>query len=709
MRKKAEKNPAHIIKRLHTLANNLWWSWNPRAQLIFEELSPLTWENTNHNPVAVLAQVSENELRARLGDSDFLSRLIPVLHSFEIYIEKKGGSSLVPGKKHLRPVAYFCAEFGIHECLPFYSGGLGVLAGDHAKSAGDRGIPFVGIGLFYRQGYFQQHVDPNGMQQESYPTTNPAAIPVELVKENDGKPLLCNVTIGNSVVHFQGWRVNVGRAVIYLLDTDVPENEEHFRGLTALAYGGDMNMRIRQEIVLGIGGIRFLRALGIQPSLFHMNEGHAAFLTLELLREHMLRGLSKTEAEQIVRSECLFTTHTPVPAGHDRFPADLIEFTLRPYADWMKISIVELMEYGQAPNAQDKSQFTMTILGLKLSSKANAVSKKHGEISRLMWIDLFSVKDARKVPIGYITNGVHMPSWTSRTSWDFWERHNSHRWKEHLNDPKFWQHVTNPDIVSDEELWALRYTLRRELIEFIRTKARYLHAFGGASGEDALQHLLSFDALTIGFARRFAPYKRAPLIFSNFEKAAELFNDLHRPVQIIFAGKSHPRDGEGKELLRRIIEVTHQHPFYGKVIFLENYDINIARHLVSGCDVWLNTPRRPLEASGTSGEKISINGGLHLSMLDGWWVEAYDGKNGWAIGNPAQENLPPEEVDRADADSLYKILTNEVIPLFFDRDAKGIPRRWVARMRHAMRTIIPVYNAHRMVEEYTKKYYFPSK
>src|ERR1041385_2078657 len=490
LKKKSEKNLSSIIKQLHTLANNLWWSWNPRAQLIFEELSPLIWDITNHDPVAVLSQVSESELKARLGDPDFLSRIIPVLESFQSYMEKKPAFLKGSGKKLINPIAYFCAEFGIHESLPFYSGGLGVLAGDHTKSASDLGIPFIGIGLFYRQGYFQQHIDANGVQQESYPTTNPTAIPVELVKDKDGKPLLCNVTIGNSVVHFQGWRVNVGRSRIYLLDTEVPENEDHFRGLTALAYGGDMNTRIRQEVVLGIGGVRYLRALGITPSTFHMNEGHAAFLTLELLREHLQHGLSKGEAELAVRSQCIFTTHTPVPAGHDRFPADLIEFTLHPYADWMKLTMAELMEYGQISTGQEKSQFTMTILGLKLSRAANAVSLKHGEISRLMWLDLFPVSEAKKVPIGYITNGVHMPSWASRTSWEFWERHNSHKWKEHLNDLKFWQHVTNPKIVSDEELWGLRYELRRELIEFIRTKARNLHAFGGVSGEEALYHLL---------------------------------------------------------------------------------------------------------------------------------------------------------------------------------------------------------------------------
>lgn len=709
--KKTDADIGKSVVRLRKMAHNLWWSWNPRAQGIFQDLSPLIWEASNHNPVAVLAQFSESELKALLGDAAIHERLLPVLHDFDTYMRRRpdGFSRTAKSqtKRGTAPVAYFCAEFGIHESLPFYSGGLGVLAGDHVKSASDIGLPFVGVGLFYRQGYFQQHIDTNGSQQESYPTTDPSMIPVELVRSTSGKPLLCSVTIGNSVVHFQGWRVNVGHSIVYLLDTDVHENPEHFRGLTALAYGGDMNTRIRQEIVLGIGGVRFLRALGIRPAVFHLNEGHAAFLTLELLREELDKGVSKERAEQIVRSQCVFTTHTPVPAGHDRFPSDLIEFTLRSYADLLDLSISELMDYGTIPGSAEKREFTMTILGLKLSRGANGVSKKHGEVSRMMWKELYPDLSERNVPIGHITNGVHIPTWTSRFAWEFWERHNSHKWKEHLNDPKFWQHVADPEIVSDEELWALRTVLRRQLIEFVRQRARHQRAFGGVSGEEAVHRLLSFDALTIGFARRFAPYKRAPLIFSDLAKAISLFSDPQRPVQMIFAGKAHPRDSEGKEFLRQIIDVTHQHPFFGKVIVLENYDMNVARYLVSGCDVWLNTPRRPLEASGTSGEKGTISGSLHASILDGWWAEAYNGRNGFAIGEKAEEQLNPVEIDRRDAESLYHVLGTQIVPTFYERDRNGLPRKWIARIRNAMRTIIPIYNTHRMVTEYADSYYFP--
>ncbi|HLX11800.1 MAG TPA: alpha-glucan family phosphorylase, partial [Bacteroidota bacterium] len=548
------------------------------------------------------------------------------------------------GGKKQGTVAYFCAEFGFHECLPMYSGGLGILAGDHTKSASDLGLSFVGVGLFYRQGYFQQKIDSAGAQQEYYPHTNPDLVPVQLVNDRTGKPIVCSVEIGSTTVFFQTWRILVGRAVVYLLDTDVKQNEEHTRGLTALAYGGDVTTRIRQEIVLGIGGVRFLRAIGEKPDVFHMNEGHAAFLTLELLRECVHGGADLKKAEETVRKKCIFTTHTPVPAGHDRFPKDLFSFTLHPYADALKISVDRLMEYGLTPNVADRNQFTMTVLGLKLSRAANGVSKKHGEISREMWKDLYGVTDSKKVPIGYITNGVHVPSWASAESWEFWERHNSHKWKEDLMQPEFWKHITNPKYISDEELWSLRYRLRRSLVEFIRTRAKELHIAGGAPADESYQQLLSTDALTIGFARRFALYKRAPLIFRDMMKVEEIFGDPKRPVQLIFAGKAHPHDNEGKQFLHQVFEMTRHPRFFGKVIFVENYDMHVARYLVSGCDIWLNTPRKPLEASGTSGQKIAINGGLHFSILDGWWDEAYDGHNGWAIADgPANASLDEQD------------------------------------------------------------------
>ena len=708
MMKRGDKGYSEIIKRLRGLAYNLWWSWYPPARTLFDELSPLTWKISNHNPVAVLTQCSEAELQARLGDEDFRHRVVSVLNSYEAYMSNN--PEWVKRKfrtRRIGMVAYFSMEFGLHECLPFYSGGLGTLAGDHAKSASDLGLPFVGIGLFYRQGYFEQKIDQAGSQQESYPHSNPAIIPAELVKDHSGKPVLPMVQFGSSKVYFQAWRINVGRSQIYLLDTDVPQNEELVRGLTSFAYGGDVTTRIRQEIVLGIGGVRLLRALRLHPNVFHINEGHAAFLTLELMREQLRLGLSRQKAERSIRNQCVFTTHTPVAAGHDRFHRELIEFTLRPQAGAMKMSMDDLMSYGQDP-AIDPAQFTMTVLALRLSRAANAVSRRHGEISRAMWKHLYSGAKIPVAPIGSVTNGVHVQSWVPRSTWEFWERHDSHRWTERLTDAKFWKHITDPNVVSDEEIWALRCRLRRELIECIRCKAKDGHVIGGFTGDSSLDHLLSPDALTIGFARRFVPYKRAFLIFHDITKAYAIFNTPDRPLQIIFAGKAHPRDNEGKAYIKQIVEMTHEPRFFGKVVFLENYDIDTARHLVSGCDLWLNTPRRPLEASGTSGQKIAINCGLNASVLDGWWLEGYGRKNGWAIGDKKAFSSP-EEQDRVDAEFLYRLMSEEIFPSFYQRDRNGVPRKWIARIRNSLRTIIPVFNTHRMVMEYATKYYFPSK
>ncbi len=608
-------------------------------------------------------------------------------------------------------MAYFCAEFGLHECLTFYSGGLGILAGDHIKSASDLGLPLVAVGLFYRRGYFEQKIDGSGQQIEDYPRVDPSIIPVHSVTDRSGKPVVCSITIGDEVVFFETWRIDVGRSTVYLLDTDVPENSEQARGLTSLAYGGDMNMRIRQEIVLGIGGVKLLRALGIRPHVYHMNEGHAAFLTLELLREEMERTGDLAGAESSVRSRCVFTTHTPVPAGHDRFPRDLVEYTLKSQCAETGIDADRLMTYGTVGPDTPAHEFTMTVLGLKFSRAANGVSRKHGEISAIMWQDLYpkraSAKPSRKPTIGHITNGIHIPTWTSKRSWEFWERHDSHRWKDEVHNPEFWRDLTDPKMVSDEELWSLRYTLRRDLIEFVRRRAQQHRVIGGPTGKEALYNLLSYDALTIGFARRFAPYKRAPLLFSDIEKAIALFNDPARPIQLIYAGKAHPRDGGGKDFIRHITQLCDHPTFHGKIVFLEDYDINVARYLVSGCDVWLNTPRRPLEASGTSGQKIAINGGLHLSILDGWWIEGYNGRNGWAIGGIDPIPRSNEEADAADALSLYTVLGKDVIPLFYSRDRIGIPRKWIGMIRNSLRTLIPTFNTHRMVSEYAAKYYYP--
>jgi starch phosphorylase len=694
----------HLAQRLRDLAYNLWWTWNPHSQLIFQELSPYVWERSNHNAVAVLNEVSEAELQARLRDPDLSRILKHVVGEFDAYMNQKTtwASELIP---HLtRPVAYFSAEFGLHESLPIYSGGLGVLSGDHIKSASDLGIPFVGIGLFYRHGYFQQRINQDGWQQDLYPSNDPAHLPVLLVQQDEGGRLLNSVEINHSTVYFQTWRVQVGRSLLYLLDTNIPENELYFQGITSHVYGGDRATRIGQEIVLGVGGVRLLRSLGIDAAVYHMNEGHSAFLALELLREELKGGKDRKAAERNVRSRCVFTTHTPVPAGHDRFSPDVMEQALGRFRESAGLSHDDLMSYGRINRDDSNEHFTMTVLALRMSRSANGVSELHGHVSRAMWKELYGVQEVEKVPIGHITNGVHAPGWATVRAHDFWNKRLGVDWTDKLVDPKFWAKLEEDGMASDEELWAFRAMLRRDLVEFIRTRTRERSQRLGDANPDAIDRLLSPDTLTVCFARRFATYKRAPLLFRHLDRIIPLLTDPHRPAQVIYAGKAHPRDEEGKKFIQRIVEVTHNPHLAGRVVFLEDYDINVARHMVSGADVWLNTPRRPLEASGTSGQKIAIHGGLNLSILDGWWREGYDGENGWAIGDESSE-ASAEAQDERDFEFLYTTLKDRVIPEFYDRDEHGIPRRWIRRIRHAMRTLIPLYNTDRMVVEYAVKYY----
>jgi starch phosphorylase len=694
----------HLALQLRQLARNLWWVWNPDAQLIFKELSPLVWERSNHNAVEVFRQMTDQELCARLQEPDFARIVRHVIAEFTAYMDEKKtwSSEFLP--HFTQPVAYFSAEYGLHESLPIYSGGLGILSGDHIKSASDLGLPFIGIGLFYRHGYFQQRIGPDGWQQESYPQNDPERLPLELVERPEGGRLLNSVEIGHSIVYFQAWKVQIGRVPLYLLDTNLPENDVHFQSLTAHVYGGDIDTRIGQEIILGIGGVRLLRSLGVQPSVFHMNEGHSAFLVLELLREELKESRTVEEAERRVRSRCIFTTHTPVPAGHDRFSSELMRHALGKFWSSTGLSHEKLMAYGQVEPGNPDEQFTMTVLALRMSRAANGVSELHGRVSREMWKQLYRADDAANVPIGSITNGIHTPSWATMRAHDFWNKRLGIDWTDKLVNPKFWAKIENGNMATDEELWALRYALRRELVEFVR--ARFGDPY--ASGErPSGEQLLSPDVLTICFARRFATYKRAPLLFRHLDLMIPLLTDPQRPVQVIYAGKAHPRDNEGKRFLQQIIELTRHPQLFGRVVFIENYDINVARHMVAGADVWLNTPRRPLEASGTSGMKVCIHGGLNLSILDGWWCEGFDGENGFAIGADFAEGTP-EEQDERDFQYLYRTLAEEVIPEFYDRDEYGIPRAWIRRIRRMMKTLVPVYNTDRMVAEYAFKYYaFP--
>jgi starch phosphorylase len=711
-----------LVAGLNKVARNLWWTWSQEAQEIFQELSPRGWQNLYHNAVAILHEVSEYELRVRLQDPYFAGRVSEMLRLFNSYMNDEATWAHEHAKPlRANPVAYFSAEFGFHETLPIAAGGLGMLAADHTKSASDLDIGFVGISLFYREGYFQQAIDANNWQTEYYKLLNPRNLPIEPLLNEKGEPRVCRADIGMNQVAFQAWRANVGRAVVYLLDANRPENEQHFRDLTQRVYGGDSTTRIMQEMLLGIGGVRLLRTLGVQPSVFHMNEGHAAFLTLELMREKMAAGKNLPEALSQTKAECIFTTHTPVEAGHDRFSPDLMDYAMHRFRAQFPAPFGEVMKLGRVKPENQNEPFCMTVLALKLSRAANAVSELHGRVSRHMWQCLYPGKPVEQVPIGHITNGIHLLGWMKGTLRRFWRRKLANSdgaavpagfrgpgpdWAAQVNAPEFWQRMADHDFISDEEIWALRAKLRRELIEFARRRLLIQGQRLTHGDFIAFDHLLNPDALTIGFGRRFATYKRAPLIFQQLDNIVRLARDKDRPLQFVFAGKAHPRDDDGKRYIQHIIHLSKYSDLQGHLVFVENYDVHAARQMVSGCDVWLNTPRRPLEASGTSGMKAGCHGCLNLSILDGWWREGYDGTNGFAIGEDSHADSV-EEQDRVDSANLYKVLTEQVIPLFYQRDAQGIPRQWIQRIRRAMVTLVPRFTTMRMVREYTEKYYLP--
>ena len=702
-----------LVTGLHRLARNLWWSWDQDAQELFHDLSPRGWQNLYHNAVAILHELSAYELRVRLQNPTLAIRVQKILANFNHYLaaqETWAGQNATQliGK----PVAYFSAEFAFHETLPIAAGGLGALAGDHAKSASDLGLPFVGVSLFYREGYFQQAFNHENWQTEYYTQLNPRNLPLEPVLNERGEPLVCSVRLQGATVNFHAWRVNVGRVPVYLLDTNRPENEPHHRDLTLRVYGGDSTTRVLQEIVLGVGGVRLLRALGQKPSTFHMNEGHAAFLTLELIREKLAAGLPHAEACVLTKQQCLFTTHTPVEAGHDRFTSDLMRYAASNFTESLKLDHEALMNLGRVRPNDLTEPFCMTVLALRFSRAANGVSELHGQISREMWCEYFGTTDPTKVPIGHVTNGIHLVGWMKGTVRRVWkQRHLEHfpgrteqDFVSDANTPEFWKKMADPSVISDAEIWALRYELRRELVEFAR-RSLLLQGRTFSQGDFiTFDSFLNPDALTIGFARRFATYKRAPLIFDRFEEVVQLARDTQRPIQFLFAGKAHPRDDHGKAFIQKVIHLSEFSELKGHLIFLENYDIHVARQMVSGCDIWLNNPRRPLEASGTSGMKTTAHGCLNLSIMDGWWREGFDGENGFAIG-PDSHPDDVNEQDRVDSENLFKTLTTEVIPLFFQRDTDGLPRQWIARIRRAWSTLAAEYSTWRMVQEYTRKYY----
>lgn len=702
---KIHEEALRLADGIQRLAYNIWWTWNPKAQELFKALSEEAWIKSRHNAIAVMRALSHSELVSALYGKRLSQLAKPVIDDFDRYMTDRQtwGLQNCPNFK-TNPVAYFSAEFGLHESLPLYSGGLGLLAGDHIKSASDLDVPMVGISLFYRGGYFQQQINGDGWQVEDYPVNDPHNLPVELVTDASGEPLVGKLTIAYNTVSFHAWRLKVGRSTIYLLDTNRPENDVHYREVTSRVYGGDQFTRICQELVLGVGGIRLLRMLGIKPSVHHLNEGHSAFLLLELLREQIAEGKSFEEAQKIVREEAVFTTHTPVPAGHDRFTADLMTHAMGKWPENLKISQDQFMGIGRINPDDHNETFCMTALALKMTRAANGVSELHGAVSRKMWTSLYPGRSENEVPIGHITNGVHILGWMNRVTYSFWEENLGVEWLKHIMEPALWEKVSSREELSDEVIWSLRTRLKRQMIEAVRAKLEIQRMRIGAPISQYAQQLFNPDALTLGFARRFATYKRATLIFSDLDRAAALFNDSRRPLQLIMAGKAHPRDDYGKQFIQKVYQLSHDPRFAGKLIFLENYDIQLARYMVSGCDVWLNNPRRPLEASGTSGQKCCVHGCLNLSILDGWWREGYNGVNGFAIGEDSNSDNVDEQ-DRVDAENLYRTLEQDVVPEYYDRDAINVPRRWIKRIRQAMVTLIPQFNTDRMVAEYAKKYY----
>jgi starch phosphorylase len=699
---------APIQERLRRLANNLWWSWDADTTSLFRDLDPGLWRRLGHNPVALLQQLPVSTVDERASQLALHGRINYAYRRLEEYL----GSRDTWGERHAgvlrtRPVAYFSAEFGLHESLPIYSGGLGILSGDHIKAASDLGIPLVGVGLYYDQGYFRQRLDGDGGQQEDYIDVDAASLPIRPATTRDGRTVTVTVETRTGPISARVWTVPVGRNTLLLLDSDVEGNPPEDRELTARLYGGDERARIRQELLLGVGGARALRALGYTPGVAHLNEGHSAFAALEFARQRMEReGLSAHEALSLVASHVVFTTHTPVPAGHDRFSPDLVEEHLGPLREAMGLDREALLGFGRVDPGNYHETFCMTVLALKLSHRANAVSSLHGRISRAMWTGLYPGQPEERVPIGHITNGVHVRTWLAAPMHRLYDRHLGADWPSRVADSACWEKI---DQVEDGELWETHQTLRTRMIAFARRRAAEAAIRRGESEEviDSARQALSLDALTIGFARRFATYKRATLVMRDMERIAALVNDAQRPIQFIFAGKAHPRDMPGKGFLADIARLMRDSRFAGKLLFIEDYDIDVGRHLVQGVDVWLNTPRRPLEASGTSGQKVVLNGGLNLSVLDGWWAEAYDGLNGFAIGE-GDTHTSIETHDARDAEALMKTLTNEVVPLFYDRDRDGLPRGWIARMKRTIRTLGWRFSADRMLLDYALRCYIPA-
>lgn len=694
------------FQRLPELAYNLWWSWRHEAQALFHDLDPEHWL-AHRNPVKLLRERGI-ALTAMANDRDYVEFYRGVLQRFDD--EMKNNETWFAQKFPQQQnglIAYFSPEFALHESLPIYSGGLGVLAGDHVKTASDLGLPFLGVGLLYKNGYFTQRLDKNGQQQAVYPNLNFAELPLLPLNDRKGKRVVVQVELAERTVAAQCWLVLVGSVYLILLDTDVAQNAKEDRAITAQLYGGDRETRIRQELVLGIGGVRALRAVGLAPQVWHLNEGHVAFLCLERVRELMQdKKLTFEAACEAVAASTVFTTHTPVPAGNETFELPLLHKYFRGYCKTLKLDLAQLLELGLQNEPSGWKYFSMTVMALKLARASNGVSQLHGEVSREMWQHLWPATPRHEVPITAITNGVHADTWLALMMSELYEEFLGEAWREHLSDAKFWRKV---EKIPDEVLWQVKQEMKLDLIDFVRERLteQYRRSGAPAAKLKAAASVLDPAALTIGFARRFATYKRADLIFSEIKRLEKLVNNAKRPVQIIFAGKAHPRDLGGQAVLRRVFQMTQKRALFGKVILLEDYDMNVGRMLVQGVDLWLNNPRRPLEASGTSGQKVPLNAGINCSILDGWWEEGYNGENGWKFGE-AKTYTNEAEQDRADASDLYRVLEQEIIPLYYKRDRYGWPRDWMQRVKQSMITLIPQFNTSTMVQNYAEQFYVPA-
>jgi glycogen phosphorylase len=698
------------LRSLDRLSWNYWWSWSVDGAATFRDLDADIWEDCEHNPRLLLARTSEYRLAQMATDPLYIERVRKLVADFDRYMKSSAAQTWAgrPGSSEItwqRPVAYFCAEFGVHNSLPLYSGGLGMLAGDHLKSASDLGLPLVAVGLLYRYGYFRQRLRRDGWQEEHYGETHPEELPIHKVKNEDGTALTIDLMIRERLVHAQVWRADVGRVQLYLLDTNIPENQEIDRLVTGHLYGGDRETRVVQEMLLGIGGVRLLRELKIDPSVFHLNEGHSAFLTLELARELVQsQGLGFKEASQQVRERCVFTTHTPIAAGNDEFDAELIAKCFGSYESGLGLTHAEFIALGRVDPHNPKEPFGLTPLAIRMCRSTNGVSRKHGEVSRALWQRLWPEKAVGEVPITHVTNGVHAPSWVAALIDSLYQKYVGEDWPVKTQDRLLWEQSIAR--IPDAELWAAHLLLKQRLIAFIRHRSFHARLERGENIEytESTRKMFDPETLTIGFARRIAGYKRWSLLLKDPERLLKIINHPDRPVQFVFAGKAHPQDQVAKQILQQVAQWKYDSRVQGRAVFLQDYDQEIARQLVQSVDVWLNVPRRPQEASGTSGEKVAMNGGLNLSILDGWWLEGYDGTNGFAVGGSV-DDVEVEAVDAGDSESLYQVLEQKVVPAYYDRDVDGLPHKWISMMKRAIATLVPAFNSDRMVREYAAKIY----